>query len=162
VGGNAVGKLGPVNMKTYLSSSLTFIYKIVLPTIWTLIVFGLTGWILLDSHDPWTLLMLLLVLPMLSFIKLNRVSYDDQQVYIFNGRSQQTYELKQIKSMNEGNIGGLDPFFELEINSIEGEVRKVDFLPKMSEQMRYVFTGQLSGRLLEFKNKIRRVKSDTN
>ena len=81
--------------------------------------------------------------------------YDDKNVYISNIRAWRTYEIRNIKAINEGNIVGFDPFFELEIIGDKGEIKKIDFMPKLSEQLNYMFTGQLTGRLLEMKNKIR-------
>jgi hypothetical protein len=107
-----------------------------------------------DSHNPWTLLTLIMLLPMLNPIKLNWVMYDDYYVFISNGRKQWVYELKQIKSINEPN-GPLDPFFELEIHD-NGKIRKFDFLQQ--DQFVYSFTGTYGGSLLELKNKIREAK----
>jgi hypothetical protein len=86
----------------------------VIPTIWTLITLSLTAFILWNSHNPWALLVMIMLLPMLNLIKLNWVMYDDYYVFISNGRRQWVYELKQIKAINESN-GPLDPFFKLEI-----------------------------------------------
>ena len=140
----------------HLSSNMTLIYKIIVPTIWTLIVLGLTGFMLWASHNPWVLLTLIMLLPMLGAIRLNWVMYDDHYVFISNGRRQWIYELKQIKSINEG-YGTFDPYFELEIYETGGKIRKVDFLPQ--DQFVYKFTGKHSGNLLELKNKIREAKA---
>jgi len=95
-----------------------------------------------------------MIMPIMIFLKLKRVSYDDNNVYISNWRTNWTYELKNVKAIHEGNIAGLDPFFELEIIEQKGELRKIDFMPKVSEQLNFIFTGKYTGRLLEFKNKI--------
>jgi hypothetical protein len=120
---------------------------------------SLTGFMFWNSHNPWTLLILLMLLPMLNLIKLNWVTYDDYYVFVSNGRRRWIYELKQIKSINEPN-GQMDPFFELEIFDKNGEIRKVDFLPQ--DQFVYKITGTHTGNLLELKNKIREAKSADN
>ena len=55
---------------------------------------------------------------------------------------------------------GLDPFFELEIIEERGEIRKIQFIPKISEQLNYLFTRKLTGRLLELTIKLKDIKSN--
>jgi hypothetical protein len=140
----------------HLSSRLTFVYKILLPTIWTIIIVVLTSFMLWDSHNPWVLLTLLMILPMFNPINLKWIVYDDYYVFISNGRTKWIYELNEVKSINEPN-GPLDPFFELEIRDKDGQIKKFDFLPQ--DQFVYKLTGAYRGNLLEFENKIRAAKS---
>jgi len=144
-------------MKMYLSSSLTFIYKVIIPTVWTLAILTLVTLIIWTSNSWVGLLFLVGVLPMWPLTKINEIKYDDKNVYISNFRTHWTYELVNIKSINEGTMP-FDPFFELEIFEKSGRVRKVDFMPKVLEQINYMFTDKLSGRLLDLKTKIRETK----
>jgi hypothetical protein len=147
-----------MNLKMkHLSSRLTFVYKIVLPTIWTVLIVALTSFMLWDSHNPWALLTLLMLLPMINPIRLNWIMYDDYYVFISNGRTKWVYELNQVKSINEPNGGPFDPFFELEIHDNHGQIRKFDFLSK--DQFIYKLTGTYGGNLLEFENRTRAAKS---
>jgi hypothetical protein len=116
----------------------------------------LTGFILWDSRNPWSLLTLLMLLVMLNPIRLKWIMYDDYYVFISNGRTKWVYELNQVKAINEPN-GPLDPFFELEIRDKDGRIKKFDFVPQ--DQFVYKFTGTYGGDLLEFENKVRAAKS---
>jgi acyl-CoA hydrolase len=98
--------------------------------------------------------MVIMILPMLLVIKIQQVSYDDKYVYIYNWRTTKTYELKDVKSINEGNILTFDPFFEIEIVDKDGAKRKFDFMPKVFEQLTFMFTKQYTGQLLDFRTKI--------
>lgn len=91
---------------------------------------------------------------MLLVIKIQQVSYDDKYVYIYNWRTTRTYELKDIKSINEGNMLAFDPFFEIEILDKNGTIKKVDFMPRVFEQLTYMFTKKYTGQLLDFKTKV--------
>ena len=102
-----------------------------------------------------TLLAPLTLFPFLILIKIQEVKFDEENVYIFNGRTKWTYKLKDIKAINEGSIMTLDPFFELEIIQNGGQIKKVDFMPRIEEFITYTFTGNLTGRLIEIKQKIR-------
>ena len=48
----------------------------------------------------------------------------------------------------------LDPFFEIEIRDKDGTIKKVDFMPKVFEQLTFMFTKKYSGHLLDIKTKI--------
>jgi hypothetical protein len=120
-------------------------------------IVGLTSFILWDSHNPWTLLTLGMLLPMITPIRLNWIMYDDCYVFISNGRTKWVYELNQVKSINEPNGGPLDPFFELEIRDNQGQIKKFDFLSQ--DQFVYKLTGTYGGNLLEFESKIKAAKS---
>jgi hypothetical protein len=141
-------------MRKYLTSKLTIFYKIIFPAIWTLIIVGLMIFIFIDSHDPKTFLLMLMVLPMLLVMKIQQVSYDDRNIYVYNWRTTRTYELRDIKAINEGNIMSLDPFFEIEIRDKNGTIKKVDFMPKVFEQLTFMFTKKYTGQLLDIKTKI--------
>jgi hypothetical protein len=58
-------------------------------------------------------------------------------------RTSKTYELKDVKAINEGNIMSLDPFFEIEFRNKNGSIDKVDFMPKVSEQLTFMFTKKI-------------------
>jgi hypothetical protein len=112
------------------------------------------------DESPAGLIFLIGTLPMVMFIKLQQVTYDEHQVYVSNFRSSWTYQLRDIKALNEGTMP-LDPLFELEIFETNGQIRKVDFMPKVQEHLNYMATERLTGRLLEFKKKIRDAKTTT-
>ncbi len=141
-------------MRKELTSRWTFIYKIVIPTIWTMAIVGITGFVLWDSHDFRSFLILAMLLPILILLRIKQISYDDTHIYVSNFRTQLKYELKDIKSLNEGSFLSLDPFFEIEI--IEGRgIKKFDFMPRIDEQIKFTFGGRATGRLLELKEIIK-------
>jgi hypothetical protein len=141
-------------MRKQLSSKLTFILKFVIPPIWTLILLGLSIFIIIDSQEWLALLMLLVIFIMIPFINLKRVSYDDEYLYISNWFTEKKFDLWKLKKINEGEMTGLDPFFQLEIVGKDNELVKFDFMPRFNEATKYLFSRQLSGRLLELKQKI--------
>lgn len=145
----------------HLSSGLTFLYKIIFPTFFAVLVLIATVYLLWTTGDLMTLLAPLTLFPFLILIKIQQVKFDDENVYISNGRTKWTYQLKDIKAINEGSLMTLDPFFELEIIEKNGQIRKVDFMPKVDEFITYTFTGKLTGRLIELKQKIRDSKLTT-
>ncbi len=110
--------------------------------------------VFIDSNDPRTFFMIVMVLPILLTTKIKQVSYDDRNIYVYNWRTTRTYELRDIKAINEGNIVSLDPFFEIEIRDQDGTIIKVDFMPKVLEQLNFTFTKKYSGHLLDIKTKI--------
>jgi hypothetical protein len=128
-----------------------------MPTIWTLAILTQVTLIIWTSNSLVGLLLLVGVLPVWPLLKICEIKYDDKNVYISNYRKHWTYELVNVKSINEGTIP-FDPFFELEIIEKSGHVRKIDFMPKVAEQINYMFTDKLSGRLLDLKIKIRETK----
>ena len=138
-------------MKKELSSRLTFAYKFVIPTLWISVVVFVTIFIYFDSRHPGNFLMLLMILPILFFIRLKKVSFDSGFIYVSNWRRETAYELSNLKSINESDMTRFDPWFELEIRNKKGEIEKIDFMPKVMDDMRFRFTGQLTGRLLELK-----------
>ena len=120
-------------MRKQLSSKLTFIYKFVIPPIWTLILLGLSIFIIIDSQEWLALLMLLMIFIMIPFINLKRVSYDDEYLYISNWFTEKKFDLWKLKKINEGEMTGLDPFFQLEIVGKDNELVKFDFMPRFKE-----------------------------
>jgi len=138
-------------MRKELSSGLTFVYKFVIPTLWTLVVVLGTIFAYLDSKQLGNFLMLLMILPILLFIRLKKVSFDKEFIYVSNWRTETTYELSKIKSINERDMSRFSPWFELEIRNIKGETEKIDFMPRIMDHMRFRFSGRFTGRLLELK-----------
>lgn len=145
-------------MKKLLTSRLTFLYKIVFPTIWTLLNLGLMIFIFIQTKDPLTFLIVLMLLPILLTIKLWQVSYDDKNVYLYNWKTRLTFELRDVKAINEGEIASFDPYFEIEIFNKSGSVKKFDFMPRVIEQLTFTFTKKYSGHLLDLRSKIIRSK----
>jgi hypothetical protein len=141
-------------MRKQLSSKLTFIYKFVIPPIWTAILLVLSIFIIIESQEWLALLMLLMIFIMIPCINLKKVSFDDQYLYISNWFSEKRFDLRKLKRVNEGELSGFDPFFQLEIIGKDNELVKFDFMPKFKEAKKYLFSRQLSGRLLELKQKI--------
>ena len=146
------------NMKTQLSSSLTFGYK-VFGIFWGLITILLFLIITIGTKDPLGLVMLLMLLPSIVFLRLNKITFDENFVYVTKWMTEEKYEIEKIKSINEADMTSLDPFFELEIMEQRGEVKKVDFMPKFFENMTYLLKREYSGQLLELKRRIRALKS---
>ncbi|MCB9237399.1 MAG: hypothetical protein H6580_05690 [Flammeovirgaceae bacterium] len=145
-------------MKTQLSSSLTFGYK-VFGIFWGLITILLFLIITIGTKDPLGLVMLLMLLPSIVFLRLNKITFDENFVYVTKWMTEEKYEIEKIKSINEADMTSLDPFFELEIMEQRGEVKKVDFMPKFFENMTYLLKREYSGQLLELKRRIRALKS---
>jgi len=145
-------------MKTQLSSSLTFGYK-VFGIFWGLITILLFLIITIGTKDPLGLVMLLMLLPSIVFLRLNKITFDENFVYVTKWMTEEKYEIEKIKSINEADMTSLDPFFELEIMEQRGEVKKVDFTPKFFENMTYLLKREYSGQLLELKRRIRALKS---
>lgn len=141
-------------MKKHLTSKLTVFYKIVFPTAWTLLIVGLIIFIYIDSNDPKTFAIALMWLPMLLPIRIKEISYDEESIYVYNWRTTKVYDLSDIKAINEGNIMSLDPFFEMEIREKDGSIKKIDFMPKVSEQLTFLFTKKYTGHLYDLKNKM--------
>ena len=138
-------------MRKELSSGLTFVYKFVIPTLWASFIVFATIFAYLDSRQLGNFLMLLMILPILLFIGLKKVSFDKEFIYVSNWRTETTYELSKLKSINESDMSRFDPWFELEIRNKKGEIDKIGFMPRLMDDMRFRFSGQLTGRLLELK-----------
>ena len=146
-------------MTKNLSSRLTFIYKIIVPTIWTLGILSCIVVAIWDTKNLIWLVFLILVTPILIFVKLEKITYDNKYVYLSNYLTSWTYELKDIKSIRKRDTLSFDPlFFQLLIFEQNGEIRKVKFMPKVFEMMTYIFTAKLNGRLLELREKITAAK----
>jgi hypothetical protein len=141
-------------MRKNLTSRLTIFYKVILPATWALIVVGLMIFIFVDSKDPMTFLMILMSVPMLVFTKLKQISYDDKNIYVYNWLVTKTYELKDIEAINEGYVLSLDPFFEIEIRGKNGAIETVHFMPRMVEQLTFMFTKKYTGYLGDIKTRI--------
>jgi hypothetical protein len=93
-----------------------------------------------------------MILPIIIVFKIKLVSFDNEHIFISNGRTETTYNISDLKSINEPyNI--YDPFFEIELIGKNGRTEKFDFMARFEEQWSYVFLGQITGRLLELKNK---------
>jgi len=141
-------------MKKDLSGKLTYVFKFVLPFIWTgLVIFGALS-IYKMNGEKWTFLLLfVMLLPLLLVFKPKFVSYDDQHIYISNGRTRRIFDIANLKSINEPyNFN--DPFFEIELHEDDGQTAKFEFIARLDEQLDYYVSGELTGRLLELKNKI--------
>jgi hypothetical protein len=148
-------------MKKNLSSDWTFTYKFVIPSLWALVITLATIFIFLDSGDFRTFFLLLAILPGLISMRIQKVAFDDNSIIVSNWRTERVYDLSKVKSMNGGGFSPFDPWFELEIFGSRDEIEKIDFMPRVHEQLRYIFTKRYSGRLLEFQNKIRTVRQAT-
>jgi hypothetical protein len=146
-------------MEKKLSSKLTIVYKIFLPILWIMLIVGLTTFIFLDSNDPKTFLMLFMLIPILLLIKIQQITYDNERIYIQNWRSTKTFELKNIIAINEGSIISLDPFFEIEIKTVDGTIIKIEFMPKVSELLNFMLTNKYTGNLFDLKSKIIDIKN---
>ena len=141
-------------MTKELSGKLTYVYKYILPFVWTgLVIFGTLS-IYKMNGEEWTfLLAFVMLLPMLLILKPKFVSYDDRHVYISGGRTKLTFDIAKLKSINEPS-NFTDPFFEIELYDDDGQTVKFDFIARIDEQLDYYVAGELSGRLLELKEKV--------
>ena len=146
-------------MKKQLKSRLTVFYKIIFPAIWTLIIAGLIIFIFIVSNDPMSFLVIVLLLPIRLYIDLQPISYDDKNIYVYNWRTTKTYELNDIKAINEGDRMSFDPFFEIEVRNKNGSIEKVDFMPKIFEQLAFMFTKRYTVNLYDVKTRIINSKS---
>ncbi len=139
-------------MKKRLSSRLTFVYK-TFGVIWCLSTLILAIIILVGVQNPLGLFALVMILPSIPFLKLNRITFDEDFIYITKWWKEQKYELGNIKSINEGDITSMDPFFEIEINSLRGTI-KFEFMPKFIENLTFFFKKKYIGSLLELRSRI--------
>jgi len=149
-------------MKTELSSRLTYLHK------GFGLFFGISGIVLtivvIANGDPLGLLGLFFLLPIIFTYKLSKVMFDDTFVYVQAWFSKEKFELKRVKSINEGDLSSMDPYFQLEILADDnGTIRKIEFAPKNWESLEYFFRKKYVGRLLMFKRHVERAKgSDQN
>jgi hypothetical protein len=141
-------------MNRHLSSHLTPVFKFVFPAIWSAAIIGAVILILVDSHDISAVIILPMILLMWAPVQLKQITYDDRNVYIYNWRKTKTFALTDIKSINDGQLGTFDPFFELEIRDKDGRTQKIDFLPHVKEHLIFSFTNQYTGHLLTLKTKL--------
>lgn len=105
--------------------------------------------VLIDSGDAGVLSLLLMLLPVLPVLKLNFVSFDTSAVYISGGFKTRVFLVRDLKSINQGQMFSLDPWYELEFYDRKGETIKFDFAPHFNEQVSYSMHGKLTGRLKE-------------
>jgi hypothetical protein len=140
-------------MKKRLSSRLTSVYK-TFGVIWCLLILVLTIIILATAQNPLGLFALVMILPSIPFLKLNKITFDENFIYITKWWKEQKYELGNIKSINEGDITSMDPFFEIEIYSLSGTI-KFEFMPKFIENLTFFFKKKYIGSLLELRLKYR-------
>jgi hypothetical protein len=140
-------------MRKLLTSRLTVFYKLVLPAIWGLINLGLMIFILIKTENPLSFLIILMLLPILTTIKLVQITYDDKQIYIYNWRTTKVYELKDVKAINEGSMTPFDHYFEIEILD-KDDIVKFDFMPKFMEDLTFKFSKRYVGHLMDLRNKI--------
>jgi hypothetical protein len=123
-------------MKKELSGKLTYVYKFILPFVWTGLVIFASLSIYNMNGEKWTFLLLfVMLLPMLMVFKPKFISYDDSHIYISSGRTKRMFDITNLKSINEP-YNFTDPFFEIELYDDDGQ------------------TVKFEGRLLELKNKI--------
>jgi hypothetical protein len=126
---------------------------------WTLIVVAATVAMYNDSQRITSLLMLLAISPALIFTRIKKVSFDREFIYVSEGRRETAYEISRLKAINESDLGRFDPWFELEIRRPATEVIKIDFLPRVMDDLRFRFWGEYTGRLLELRQLRLSVKS---
>jgi hypothetical protein len=83
------------------------------------------------------------------------VTYDDNFIYVKKWFNEVRYELKKVKSINEGDIMTMDPFFQLEIISDDNRtIEKIEFAPKEFESLEFFFRKKYGGQLLMFKRHV--------
>jgi hypothetical protein len=140
-----------------LSSHLTYFYKVwgLLWLIGTIISVILITY---GTHSLWGLFFLIMIIPFVRLVNIYQIKYDSKNVNIKKWTKTETIDFTKIKSMNEGDLLSLDPFFELEIISDRGDIEKINFQPSTFESLHYIFTKKLIGQLLDFKNQIRNLK----
>ena len=146
-------------MKTELSSRLTLIYKIS-GLCWGLVTVIIIVGFSIAKENPFGLLLLLVFLiPTIITYNLSKVTYDDNFVYVKTWFDEEKFELKKVKSINEGDFRTMDPFFQLEIIvDNDRTIKKVDFAPKYFESLEYFFRKSYNGRLLSFKRLVQRAR----
>ncbi len=146
-----------IEMRKQLSSRLTFGYKI-FGLIWGVFTVLVIVVFIIGTKDLLGLFMLVALLPSIVFLRLNKITYDENFVYVTKWWTEQKYEIKKIKSINEADMTSMDPFFELEIIEQKGELKKVDFMPRFLENLTYFLKKEYSGQLLELRTKIEKLK----
>ena len=146
-------------MKKNLSSLLTIPYKI-FGTLWLIMTLTIFVGFIIGTKNLWGLLILIMILPSIAILKLHQVEYDDQKLYLKKWFKEETIDFSNIKSLNEGELTGFDPFFEIEIFNEYGGTRKIDFMPSIFECLHYFFNKKLIGGLLDFKKQLRDRKTE--
>ncbi len=148
-------------MKTELSSRLTFLYKI-FGLLFSVSGAVLTIGLVIAKRDPLGLLMLLIfLLPIIITYRLSKITFDDNFVYVQTWLNAEKFELKKVKSINEGNLASIDPYFQLEILTDDNKtIRKIEFAPKNWESLEYLFRKKYVGRLLMFKRHVERARDN--
>ena len=140
-----------------LSTSLTIFYKLFGLFMCTVTVVAVTLFII-GTHNLLGLLMLLIIIPFIGLANVYQVKYDDKNVYLKKWTTNETIDLIKVKSINEGDLLGFDPYFEIEITDDLGGLRKINFIPSIFEFFHYFWTKKLIGQLLDFKIQIRDLK----
>lgn len=144
-------------MKKQLTSRLTFIYKFGVPTIWTIVVLGIIGLTFLDSGGQVaSFLPLIMLLAIIPFTRLKAITFDERQIYISDGFEVKTFDIDKLKSINAGHLIGFKPFWDIRLVDKKGEIIKVHFMPKLTEQMYYYMTGENKGQMKEIKEIVKR------
>lgn len=148
-------------MKIELSSRLTLVYKI-FGLVWGILVTVLIIMYAIGTANPFVLLLLLVfLLPTIITYKLSKVTFDDNFVYVKTWLTEEKFELRKVKSINEGDLMAMDPFFQLEIISDDNKtIKKIEFAPKQFESLEYFFRKKYGGRLLVLKRQVERAKDN--
>lgn len=141
-----------------LSTPLTFLYKC-WGLLWILLTVTVVILFINGTGNLWGLVMLLMIVPFIGLINTHQIKYDENYVYLKKWSKSERVELTKVKSINEGDLFSLDPYFELEIIDDQGELRKINFLPGVIESLHYFFTKRQIGQLMDFKIKVRNLKN---
>lgn len=148
-------------MRYNLSSRLTFVYKFFGLVFGLLSIFSVMALVIGKENPIYLLLLLPFLLPTIITYKLSNVTFDDNYVYVRTWFNEVKYELRNVKSINEGDITTMDPFFQLEIfGDDKRTIEKIEFAPKQFESLEYFFRKTYGQRLFMFKRQVERAKDN--
>jgi hypothetical protein len=138
-----------------LSTPLTIVYKVfgLFMCAVTLVAVML---FIIGTHNLLGLAMLLMMIPFIRLVNVYQVKYDDKNIHLKKWTKKETIDLIRVKSINEGDLLSLDPYFEIEMTDGLGGLRKINFIPDIFESFHFFWTKRLIGQLLDFKILIRR------
>ncbi len=143
--------------KAVLSSTLTFIYKFVIPTIlWLFSIFIITGGFTFLPKEHQELyygfggfMFVFSALITLPLIPIKKVSYDSQFLYYSNYKNQCKVPLKNSKEIRRW----LFYFFKIDFTNNQGKSESIVFMPHISEMMNSMGI-QTPKSIVQFKSKI--------
>ena len=147
-------------MRTFVSSRVTLAYKFIFVPVWCIGAVGMGIFVALHFSDVKGVLLgvgmvlVVLVWVWLMIRKLRTISFDDSYLYVINFQREVKFDLRRIRAVNVPTIR-IDPFFEVEIETADLQIKRIEFMPRFMEQIDFWVHGSLSGTALFLQRKAR-------